>query len=273
MWNRVGLWLAWGRGMGSRPSGADIMSRHFLRGVQVVLGTLAIVAVVAPVPAHAQISRVGSSSDWKQAIGFNVGYFFLNGRDGEDHEDDVLFRDLDSLIFDIKEFNGPTVGAEWLLGLTDYIEIGAGINYYQRTVPSIYRDIEFEDGSELDQDLKLRQIPMSATVRFLPTGRHASVQPYIGAGIGAIRWRYTETGEFVDFNGDIFNASFEAKGTEVGPVILGGVRFPVADVWLIGGEFRWHKAEGDTGGIDEGFLGDKIDLGGWTTNFTVHFRF
>lgn len=248
------------------------MRKDIVRRVQVILGVLAIATVIAPGTAQAQISRVSSSGDWRQAIGFNIGYFGVKGEDGRG-EDDVLFRDLDSLLFDIDDFNGATFGAEWLFGVTDYIEIGAGINYYQQTTPSIYRFLENADGSEIEQDLKLRQIPMAATVRFVPTGRRASIQPYIGAGIGAINWRYSETGEFVDFNNDIFRASFEADGTEVGPVILGGVRFPVADVWLMGAEFRWHSAEGDTGGIDEGFLGDKIDLGGWSANFAVHFRF
>jgi opacity protein-like surface antigen len=256
-----------------RQVGADIMSRSVLRGMQVALSVLAIVGVMTPSPAAAQITRVSSTSeDWRQAIGFSLGYFVVKGEDSRS-ENDVLFRDLDSLLFEIDDFNGVTFGGEWLLGLTDYIEVGAGINYYQNTVPSIYRNIEFEDGSELDQDLKLRQIPIMATVRFLPVGRHGSVQPYIGAGVAIIPWRYTETGEFLDFNGDIFRASFKADGTEVGPVILGGVRFPIADALLMGGEFRWHSAKGDTGGIDEGFLGDKIDLGGWNTNFTVHFRF
>lgn len=235
-------------------------------------GAAAVVAVLAPEPAAAQIMRVSGGSDSRNAIGFNLGYFSVKGEDSRG-DDDVLFNDLDSLLFDIKDFNGATFGAEWLYGVTDYIEVGAGINYYQRTVPSIYRGLVNVDGTEIEQELKLRQVPMSATVRFLPVGRNASVQPYIGAGIGLINWRYTETGEFVDFNNDIFRDSFEAKGTEVGPVILGGLRFPVADVWLVGGEFRWHAAEGNTGGIDEGFLGDKIDLGGWSANFAVHFRF
>jgi opacity protein-like surface antigen len=248
------------------------MSRSVFRGMQVALGVLAIIGVMTPPSAEAQIRRVGSSSDWRQAIGFNLGYFMVKGEDSRG-EDDVLFRDLDSLIFEIDDFNGATFGGEWLLGVTDYIEVGAGINYYQRTVPSIYRNIQFEDLTELDQDLKLRQIPMMATVRFLPVGRHASFQPYIGAGVAVIPWRYTETGEFLDFEGEIFRASFEADGTEVAPVIVGGVRAPISDTWLIGGEFRWHSAEGDTGGLDEGFLGEKIDLGGWSANFTVHFRF
>lgn len=248
------------------------MTETLVWRVQAVLASAVVAAMLTPVVAEAQITRVGTTGDSRNAIGFNLGYFSVKGEDGRG-EDDVLFRDLDSLLFDIKDFNGATFGAEWLVGVTDFIEVGAGVNYYQRTVPSIYRDLEHADGSQIEQDLKLRQVPFSATVRFLPIGRRASVQPYIGAGIGVINWRYTETGEFVDFNNDIFRASFEAKGNEVGPVILGGVRFPVADVWLIGGEIKWHAAEGDTGGIDEGFLGDKIDLGGWTTSFAIHFRF
>ena len=249
-----------------------MMTTSMTRWLKVGCGAAAMAAVLAPEPAAAQISRVSGSSDSRHAIGFNLGYFALKGEDSRG-EDDVLFRDLDSLIFDIKDFNGATLGGEYLFALTDNLELGAGINFYQRSVPSIYRGLVNEDGTEIEQDLKLRQVPMSATVRFLPTGRHASVQPYIGAGIGVINWRYTETGEFVDFNSDIFRASFEAKGSEVGPVILGGIRFPVADVWLVGGEVRWHKAEGKTGGIDEGFLGDTIDLGGLAASFTVHFRF
>jgi opacity protein-like surface antigen len=235
-------------------------------------GAAAIVAVLAPEPAAAQITRVSSSNESRHAFGFNLGYFSVKGEDSRG-DDDVLFRDLDSLIFEIDDFNGATFGAEWLFGVTDYLEVGAGINYYQQTVPSIYRGFVDNDGTELEQDLKLRQLPIAATVRFLPVGRRASVQPYIGAGIGVINWRYTESGEFLDFNNEIFRATFEADGSEVGPVILGGVRFPIADVWLVGGEIRWHAAEGETGGIDEGFLGDKIDLGGWSANFAFHFRF
>lgn len=245
---------------------------YWQRGLQTIFGILAAAAILSPAPAAAQITRVSSSSDWKQAIGFNIGYLALKGDDARG-EDDVLFRNQDSLIFETDDFNGGHIGAEWLVGLSRHLEAGAGIGFYSRTVPSIYRDFVNENGTEIDQDLKLRIVPMTATVRFVPTGRDASVQPYIGAGIGAFNWRYSETGEFVDFNGDIFRASYVAKGTEVGPVILGGIRFAVADVWMIGGEVRWHDAKGDTGGFEEGFLGDKIDLGGWTTSFGIHFRF
>jgi opacity protein-like surface antigen len=222
--------------------------------------------------AQAQIRRVDAP---KQSIGFNVGYFGLRSVDSR-AEGDVLFADLfpsasgDALFFQVKDFNGATVGGEWLVGVGDFLEAGVGASFYQRTVPSVYADVFRDDGFEIAQDLKLRVIPLTATVRFLPIGR-GSVEPYVGAGIGAFNWRYSETGEFVDSEGFTFRDSFSDSGTAVGPVVLGGIRFPIADLWSVGGEVRYQKAEGKVDG--RGLLGDKIDLGGWTTSFTMHLRF
>ena len=229
--------------------------------------------LAAAAPAQAQISRVDSG---RNAIGFNLGYFALKGFDSR-VDDDVLVADLTqgeySLLFDVKDFNGATFGGEWLFGLGEFLEGGIGAGFYQRTVPSIYEQKVRNDGAELEQDLKLRIVPLTATVRFLPVGR-GGVEPYVGAGIGAFNWRYSEVGEFI-FQNDVTDRDrFVASGTAVGPVILGGIRFPVADVWTIGGEIRYQKAEGsDLTKKNEFFLGDKIDLGGWTSSVTFHLRF
>ena len=205
-----------------------MITSFWRRGVQCIL-TIAVVGVVlAPSPAQAQISRI-NNADWSQAFGFKIGYFALKGLDSRG-EDDVLFNNHDSLLFDIEEFNNWSIGGEWLIALGPWLEAGADVSYYKGSVPSIYKDLINENGFEIAQELKLRTTPISGTVRFLPAGR-GTVQPFIGAGVSIIPWRYTETGEFVDFNGDVFFDSFEADGTEVGPVILGGVRFAVGDAW------------------------------------------
>jgi opacity protein-like surface antigen len=227
----------------------------------------AVVFLLAGSRADAQtITRVEPRS----SIGFNLGYFSIRGEDSR-VEDDVLLADLADLLFEVKDFNSAQVGAEWLIGVGDFLEAGVGIGFQQRTVPSIYRDFLDFDGSEIEQDLKLRIVPMSATVRFLPIGR-GGVEPYVGAGIGVFNWRYSETGEFIDANGDVFRDRFSDSGNAVGPVVLGGIRFPVADVFTVGGELRYQKAEGDID-PDSDLLGQKIDLGGWTTSFTMHLRF
>ena len=243
---------------------------YWRRGLQAILGSVTAAVILAPSPAQAQITRV-SNADWSQAFGFKIGYFQLKGLDSRG-EDDVLFNNYDSLFFDIEEFNNVSFGGEWLISLGRYLEAGADVTAYQGSVPSIYKDLISESGFEIAQELKLRTVPISGTVRFLPAGR-GTVQPFIGAGVSIIPWRYSETGEFVDFNGDVFFDSFVADGTEVAPVILGGVRFAVSDAWLVGFEYRYQDAKGDTGGIDAGFTGDKINLGGHHWNFGIHFKF
>ena len=237
--------------------------RHTVGGA---LAMLAALMVLAPAPAAAQIYQVEPN----QAIGLNLGYFAVRAEDKRT-DGDVLFADLDSLAFEVDDFNSVTIGGEWLIGLTDFVEGGLGAGFYQRGVPSVYRRLTHADGAEIEQELKLRVVPLTATVRFLPLGR-GSVQPYVGAGIGLFNWRYSETGEFVDVDDFIFRDRFVDSGNSLGPVVLGGVRAPIADVWMVGGEIRYQKAEGE---IDPeiGLLGDKIDLGGWTTSFTVHLRF
>ena len=255
-----------------------MMRRIVTKGSR-LLGMVALAALLAPSTADAQITRV-SGGDYRQSFGVNVGWFGLRGEDAR-HADDVLLANLDFLAFDIKDFNSGTIGAEWLVGITDYLEAGVGIGFQRRTVPTVYRAIVNDNGTddpfddlEIAQDLRLRVVPITGTVRFLPLGRNASFQPYVGGGIALLNWRYSEAGEFVDFTDEtIFNARYVASGNTVGPVILAGIRAPVADVWTVGGELRYQRGEGDTKADQTELLGRKIDLGGWSANFAVAFRF
>ncbi len=230
--------------------------------------------------AAAVLTAAPAANAQDHSIAFTIGGFVPRGEDAR-VEGDVLNADrcidttgtCDSLLFDVGDFNNVTLSGEWLLGLGDYFEAGAGIGFYQNTTPSIYEFLTNEDGSEIEQDLKLRIVPITATVRFIPTGRTSPVQPYIGVGIGIFNWRYSETGSFVDsVDGTIFRASFVDDGTSVGPVVLGGVKFPLNNSFLLGGEIRYQKADGDLS-PDVGFVGDKIDLSGFTYQAVMQFRF
>jgi len=210
----------------------------------------------------------------QQSLSLNIGGFVVRGESGR-VAGDTLVADLSAgtpfaLDFRIQDFNNVTFGGEWLIGVGNFLEGGVGVSYYVRTVPSVYRDLVNNDGTEIQQDLRLRIVPITATVRLLPLGRHAAVQPYLGAGVGLFAWRYSETGEFVDSSQNIFRANFVGSGTTAGPVILGGVRFPVSTGFALGGEVRYQKADGS---LSTDFLGDKIDLGGVTyqVNFILRF--
>jgi hypothetical protein len=214
----------------------------------------------------------------QQTLNFSFGYFSVRGEDAR-VEGDILNDHLGAgdarLVYEIGEFNGPTVGAEWLIPLGQYLEAGAGVAFSRRTVPSVYDQFVDVDGSEIEQDLRLRRVPIDLTVRVLPLGQGSPVQPYFGGGLSVINWRYSESGEFVDFTqrNAIFRDQFVASGSATGPVVLGGIRF-AGDSLSAGAEVRYHSAAGDLG-TDFGSTSaePKIDLGGWTYQFNIGLRF
>lgn len=209
-----------------------------------------------------------TSAAAQQTLNFTLGAFVPRGFDAR-VDGDTLVENRNALIFDIDDFNGASVGAEWLVPVGEYFEVGGGLGFYRRTVPSIYEEFVDDDGTEIDQDLRLRIVPLTATIRVLPLGQSNGVQPYFGAGVGVFNWRYSESGEFVDVEGFIFRDSFVADGNEPGVLGFGGIRF-ASNAFSVGGEIRYSAAEAD---LPDEFLGTAIDLGGWTYQFTAGFRF
>jgi hypothetical protein len=206
----------------------------------------------------------------QQTLNLSIGAFVPLGLDGRTRGD-VLVANRNFLAFDMRDFRGASVGAEWLVGLGRFAEGGVGVGFSRRTVFSVYEDFVDADGTEIEQDLRLRLVPVTLTLRVLPLSQSSPVQPYLGAGLGVFNYRYSESGEFVDFGAGraIFRDSYVARGTQVGPVVLGGLRF-AGDSATAGGEIRYQKAEAD---LDDRFAGPKLDLGGWTYSFTVGIRF
>ena len=235
--------------------------RRLLTSLSAVLVTSGLMAA----PASAQ-----------QSLSLFVGGFAplnLNARSS----DDVLANNLncqECFAFRIRDFDGAMAGGDWLFGMGDNFEGGLGVGYYQRSVPSVYANFTNADNTEIQQTLKLRVVPFTATIRFVPTGRHSPIQPYIGAGVGVYAWRYTESGTFIDFSTPkraLIGGTFTGSGSATGPVVLGGVRVPLGSV-SVGGEIRYQSAQG-TLPTDQGFAGSKIDLGGMTYLFVVNVGF
>ena len=238
-----------------------------MRRLMSVLTVALVVVLGVPAMASAQ-----------QSVSFSIGGFTphgdqlstgnLSGRSAGD----VLTANSDFLDFNLRDFRGVTVNGEWLVGLGDKFEAGLGVGYYNRTVPAVYFDFVNSDGSEIEQDLNLRVVPFSATVRFLPLGRRNGIEPYVGAGVGVFSWHYSETGQFLATDNSIFRSSYTGRGSTTGPVVLGGLRVPMSRSVGVGGEIRYQSADGNLP-ADQGFAGTKIDLGGWSYAFTLNFKF
>jgi len=233
--------------------------------------------VIALLVAVLGMAALATPAAAQQQLSLNLGYFALRGEDNRVAGDTVvenLFSDFPfALGYRVSDFNSVNFGAEWLLPIGDFIEAGVGVSFYQKTVPSFYADlVDDVTGEDILQDIRLRTVPVTATIRFVPTGRNATIQPYIGAGIGIIPWSYSEAGDFVDPAFDTFTWEYKDSGTAIGPVVFGGVRVPVSRGFALGGEIRWQQADSE---LDRnvGFQGTRLDLGGFTysANFIVKF--
>jgi hypothetical protein len=239
------------------------------------ISMLAVVVLGLSAPASAQVV---------QSVQFGIGGVFPRGRDARSTSD-ILRRNLrgealpadptlsDALFFEIGDFRSAQVFGEWNVSFGPHVEVGAGIGVYGRSVPSFYLDLEDPFGFDIEQTLRLRVVPITGLVRFLPFGRPGDVQPYVGAGVTAMRFRYSEIGDFVDpFTLDIFDDEYVATGTALGGVLLGGLRIPLGgDIYGMALEGRYHFGEGD---LPEGrFVSDKIDLSGGQFNVTFLVRF
>lgn len=227
----------------------------------VTLGWMAAAAIVVSAAAPA---------DAQPAINLSFGGFAVTSEDAR-ADGDVLFANREILDFTVADFNTGSIGLEWLLPVGEYFEIGAGAGFTNRRVPTVYDAFVNRNGSEIEQDLRLRIVPLTATLRVLPFGRSRAVQPYIGGGIGLYNYRYSEVGGFVDFTDrSVFSDRFVAEGNETGAVVLAGIRAPIGDVWSLGGEVRYQNAKAD---LSTDFLGSTLDLSGVHYLFTVHIKF
>jgi hypothetical protein len=260
------------------------MMRVWIRVACLSFGLLGIA-----VPASAQIVH---------SVTFGAGIFWPRGFD-QRVEGDVLVADLtqpeipgfggatSSLEFGLPDRDGPSdfraypIFGEWNIAFNERIEVSIGVGYQNKSVDSRYRDLVNTEQNDADilQELRLRMIPITGTVKFLPFGQAGSFQPYVGAGISAVNYNYTETGDFVDPSTlEIFNDKFTANGFAFGALIFGGLRMPLGgDVYALQVEGRWLFGSGNTDGVDEFgqplFLGTKIDLSGRSLNFGFLIRF
>ena len=234
-----------------------------MRTRSLLVTAAALAAVLLPQgAAHAQ-----------QSLALNIGHFSVRGA-GARIADDVLLENLNVFSFELTELNSVTFGGEWLIGLGDHLEAGVGVGYMRGTALSTYTYTDFvnDDGTDILQDFHLETVPVTGTLRLFPFGDTA-VRPYIGAGIGVFLWRYSEVGEFIDFyDYSVFRDRFVAGGADIGAVVLGGVRVPLGSSLAAGVEVQYQRATGRVG-VDEGFLAERIDLGGLTTRFTFQIEF
>lgn len=231
-----------------------------------------LVALVAPVAAQPR-----GASGPNSAFQVRLGYFMPRGEGEVWEENEEVFTTS------ISDFNDFVWGVSFTSGLANNVELGVNADFYSATTTAGYRDYLDEFGFPILHDTRLRQLPLTVDLRFLPTGRYRSgsrggavTRPvlYLGVGAGVNFWDYEETGEFIDFSSpdlEIFPGQFADEGVAWEVHAVGGLEIPLNGGFnlLLEGRYSWCEAElgGDLAG-----LGD-LQLGGASILVGGSFRF
>jgi hypothetical protein len=210
------------------------------------------------------------------ALEFRIGAFFPDGGGDLWNDNQAVFTQK------MSDFDDVTLGFSYVRSLTNIVELGVNIDFYDGVDLSAYRDFEDEDGFAILHDTRLTMVPVTVDVRVLPGGRYkgrrgrAINKPvfYVGAGGGLNNWRYEEFGDFIDFDDPqlpIYYDEFEDSGTALELHALAGVELPVARRFnlVFEGRYSWSDDK-----LDEDFAGfGDIRLDGPSFHFGGAFRF
>jgi hypothetical protein len=197
-------------------------------------------------------------------------------------ESDIFTFVKDELTLGSGDFSGPTLGADVAIRITPRFDVVVGASYAGRSARSEFRDWVDQDDRPIEQTTKFRRVPVTASAKLYLTPRGRSIgrfvwlparyAPYVGVGGGAMWYRFSQEGDFVDFETlDVFSDELESSGWTGTAHAMAGLDFALTPRLGLTGEARYTYANATLSDDFEGF--DEIDLSGISTTIGLSIRF
>ena len=186
------------------------------------------------------------------------------------------------LTLESSDFNAPAIGGEIGVFISPRLEVLGGIEWSRSKTPSEYRQFVDNNNLPITQETRLENLHLNGSVRFAlrPRGQALSrlawvprgVTPYVGAGAGAVRYEFTQRGDFVDFvDLSVFSDFFESKGWAPSAHVFGGADLQIFRLLFLQVEARYLWSSGELGPDFIDF--DPIDLAGFRTTAGINVVF
>jgi opacity protein-like surface antigen len=180
------------------------------------------------------------------------------------------------------DFSGPALGADVAIRVAPRLDLAVGVGYSGARATSEFRDWVDDDDLPIEQVTTFERVPVTANVKayLTPRGRSigtlawlpARAAPYVGAGGGAMWYRFQQQGDFVDFETlEIFSDELVTSGWAPTAQALAGLDFSLTPRIALTGEARYAWARAEPGDAFQNF--DPIDLSGVSATLGVTFRF
>jgi opacity protein-like surface antigen len=188
----------------------------------------------------------------------------------------------EQLTIDKRDFRGPAVAADLAFAITPRIDAVFGLEFARASARSEYRDLVDDHLLPIEQTTALSTVHLIAGVRhaFVPPGYSVSrlawvprrVVPYGGAGVGAVRHKLTQIGDFVDYaDQSVFSDNFRSEGWSPTAHVFGGVQLHVHRRLFATLESRYVWADAPLDPSFEDF--EPMDLAGIRMSAGVNFVF
>ena len=242
------------------------------------LATMLALALVAPRSAEAQRSRDYLLGRPMASLTLRIGGARPNASDG-------VFAFADSLLtLSPDAYTAPSFGGDLGIMLTQQLELQVSASSATRQVRSEYRDFVDNNDLPIEQATRLRRTAISVGVRYnlVPAGRAISrlawvptkLVPYVAAGGGAMRYRFQQEGDFVDFrsaNQAVFRAKLGADGWAPLAYAATGLTWALLPSVAVNTEVRYDHSRAFIAGDFTGF--DRTALSGVALSTGLQFRF
>jgi hypothetical protein len=195
----------------------------------------------------------------------------------------AIFDDVvDRLTLDRSSFGAGAVNAELALALRPRLDLVVTGGFASSARGSEFRGFVDNDDLPITQTTTLTRAPVGAGLKayLVPRGREvgrfawipARIAPFVGAGGGAVYYRFAQQGSFVAFNSlDVVDEQYRTSGWAPAGFGFAGADWSLSPRLVLSGEVRYTAARARP---RESFdLYDRIDLSGAAATVGLGVRF
>ena len=197
---------------------------------------------------------------------------------GSDVFDDVT----SNLTINRRDFSSLTVGGDLAFHVAERVDLVLSGGYSRSNHKSEFRDFVDNNDLPIEQTTTFERLPVTANVRFdlSRPGRTVGslawipnrIVPYVGAGIGAMRYRFRQDGDFVNFNTNaVFSSVYDSEGWALLGQAMAGVDYNFSPRLGLSLDARYMHAKGELDpSLYKGY--EKLDLSGTAATIGLSFR-
>ena len=195
---------------------------------------------------------------------------------------DLFTYTTSQLTLDRADFGAGAFAVDLAFAVTERTDVVIGISPSSSRTASEFRDWVDNNDQPIEQVTSLARAPFTVSARYhlAPRGRRvgtiawipARVVPFVGAGVGLMKYRFEQDGDFIDTETlNVFSDRLRASGWAWVGQIGAGAQVTLTPRLMLSGEMRYLRGSADAERPNRDYVGYRLDLSGITTlvGFTI----